>query len=119
MVRRVLIADDVPDIRFLLATLLDKEPDFQVVGEAEDGAGALKQTKKLHPDVILLDINMPGRDGLDVLPDLRDSAPDAKIIVFSGFEAETLARRTLDLGADDYLEKGSAVYEIVERIRQL
>ena len=119
MIKRVLIADDVADIRLLLGIMINQEADLTVVGEASNGNEALERARELQPDVILLDMNMPERSGLDVLPDLRAAAPKAAIVVFSGFEASSLAERAFRLGADDYVEKGTPVSDIIERIRKL
>lgn len=119
MSSRVVIADDVADIRFFLGTALTLDGFFEVVEEAADGAEALEKCRNARPDVVLLDMNMPVRSGLDVLPAIRAELPDAVIAVFSGFEAESLAERTLRLGADVYLEKGMSAFEVAERLKEL
>lgn len=119
MIKRVLIADDVEEIRLLVSLMLDQEADFEVVGEAANGNEALEKVLELSPDVILLDMNMPERSGLDVLPELRQHAPSAAIVVFSGFEEGSLGSKARRLGASDYVEKGTSIPEIIQRIRAL
>lgn len=116
MTRSVLIADDVAEIRRLLRLIVTRYSDLEVVGEAEDGLEVLRLAEELTPDIVLLDLNMPVRSGLEVLPEIRALLPDAAIVVFSGFESGDMAERTSRLGADAYIEKGTAAPEIVERI---
>ena len=116
---RVLVVDDAANLRELLTVLLDVEDDFEVVGTAADGAQAIERAAVLQPDVVLLDLAMPVMDGLQALPGLRAELPDARIVIFSGFEHEALAREALDAGADAYIEKGTSVMQLVARLRQL
>ena len=116
---RVLVVDDAANLRELLTVLLDVEDDFEVVGTAADGAQALDRADALEPDIILLDLAMPVMDGLQALPALRERLPNARIVIFSGFEHEALAREALAAGADAYIEKGTSVMQLVARLRQL
>ena len=116
---RVLVVDDAANLRELLTVLLDVEDDFEVVGTAADGAQALDRADALEPDIVLLDLAMPVMDGLQALPALRARLPRARIVIFSGFEHEALAREALDAGADAYIEKGTSVMQLVARLRQL
>jgi DNA-binding NarL/FixJ family response regulator len=116
---RVLVVDDAANLRELLTVLLDVEDDFEVVGTAADGAQALERADALEPDIVLLDLAMPVMDGLQALPALRDRLPNARIVIFSGFEHEALAREALAAGADAYIEKGTSVMQLVARLRQL
>jgi DNA-binding NarL/FixJ family response regulator len=116
---RVLVVDDAAHLRELLTVLLEIEDDFEVVGTAADGAQAVDAAGTLRPDVILLDLAMPVMDGLSALPLLRERLPQARIVIFSGFEHEALARRALEAGADDYIEKGVSVTHLVDRLRAL
>lgn len=119
MRERVLVVDDAANLRELLAVLLDVEDDFEVVGSAGDGIQALELADKLRPDVILLDLAMPVLDGLAALPGLRERLPEARIVVFSGFEEQALVERALEAGADAYVEKGTSVLQLVARLRAL
>jgi DNA-binding NarL/FixJ family response regulator len=116
---RVLVVDDAANLRELLTILLEAEDDFEVVGTAADGQQAIDCADELHPDVVLLDLAMPVMDGLQALPALRRALPDARIVIFSGFEQSALARQALSSGADDYVEKGASVTELVARLRRL
>src|SRR4051794_7771221 len=116
---RVLVVDDAANLRELLTVLLDVEDDFEVVGTAADGAQAIERAAVLQPDVVLLDLAMPVMDGLQALPGLRAELPDARIVIFSGFEHEALAQEALAAGADAYIEKGTSVMQLVARLRQL
>ena len=116
---RVLVVDDAANLRELLTVLLDVEDDFEVVGTAADGVQALDRADALEPDIVLLDLAMPVMDGLQALPGLRARLPRARIVIFSGFEHEALAREALAAGADAYIEKGTSVMQLVARLRQL
>jgi DNA-binding NarL/FixJ family response regulator len=116
---RVLVVDDAANLRELLTVLLDVEDDFEVVGTAADGVQALDRASALEPDIVLLDLAMPVMDGLQALPGLRERLPNARIVIFSGFEHEALAREALAAGADAYIEKGTSVMQLVARLRQL
>ena len=89
------------------APTVGDSPGMHVVGEAADGNEAIIEAIRLQPDVILLDLAMPNRNGLEALPELRRVAPAAQIIVFSGFASATVAEQVLALGAVSYLEKGA------------
>jgi DNA-binding NarL/FixJ family response regulator len=116
---RVLVVDDASNMRDLLTVLLEVEDDFDVVGAVRDGAQAIERAAELQPDFILLDIAMPGMDGMAALPELRRLVPDSRIVVFSAFEEEELGERAIGHGADVYIEKGTSVTELVDRLREL
>ena len=113
----LLICDDTEAIRTLLRTMIERTSDMRVVGEAADGDQVVIAATQLQPDVILLDLAMPVRSGLDALPELRQVAPQAAIIVFSGFASETVIEHALALGADRYLQKGAAPALILATIQ--
>ena len=114
----VLICDDNDAIRELLGAVVDGSPGLRVAGEARDGNEAVVEATRLQPDVILLDLAMPKRSGLEAIPDLRRLAPQARIIVFSAFAGAAVAEQVLALGAASYLEKGASPDTIVALIEE-
>lgn len=114
---RVLIADDVEALRQLWTHLLGAEADIEVVGQAADGRSAVDMVGALRPDVLVLDLSMPGLDGLEVIRTLRREAAGTAIVVASGFAASRLAPLALELGAVAYFEKGQPGEELVRAVR--
>jgi len=115
----ILICDDVGALRMLLSVVIGLQAGLRVVGEARDGNEAVSEAKRLQPDVILLDLAMPHRSGLDALPEIRQVAPAAQIIVLSGFAASTIAADVLALGAALFIEKGADPEAIVTAIEDV
>jgi DNA-binding NarL/FixJ family response regulator len=116
---RVFLCDDVADIRMLMRFALEEDPELVVVGEAEDGIAGVEGILQTNPDVVLLDLSMPGLDGLEVITRVREAAPRLGILVFSGFAAERMSVVATALGADGYLEKGQPLEHVREAVRQL
>jgi DNA-binding NarL/FixJ family response regulator len=114
---RVLIADDYMPFRIMLRYLLDAQDDIVVVGEAPDGEVAVRLADELEPDVVLLDLAMPRLDGWEAIPLVRDAAPDAKIIVLSGFPGERMRDATRRSDITRYLEKGEPEDVICAAVR--
>lgn len=113
----VLICDDNIAMRVLLGVMVDTAHGLRVAGEAGDGDEAIIEATRLQPDVILLDLAMPNRSGLEALPDLRRVARDAQIVVLSGFATATVAEEVLALGAHAYVEKGADPDTIIATIQ--
>lgn len=113
---RTLLADDVFDLRFMVKLALERSGRFTVVAEAENGDEAVAMAQEHQPDLVLLDVSMPVRDGLEALPHIRSVSPDAKVVMLSGFEAKRLASTALSLGAAAYLEKGIPPRELVAEL---
>ena len=113
----VLVCDDNAAMRVLLGVIVDTAHGLHVAGEAADGDEAVLEATRLQPDVILLDLAMPNRSGLDALPDLRRVAPEAKIVVLSGFAEATVAEEVLALGAHSYLQKGADPDTIIATVQ--
>jgi DNA-binding NarL/FixJ family response regulator len=103
---RVFLCDDVAEIRVLMRFTLEEDDRLEIVGEAADGEAGVAGVLDTQADVILLDLSMPGMDGLEAIQRLRELAPDTVIVVLSGFSAGRLGEAALELGADRYLEKG-------------
>jgi two-component system, NarL family, response regulator len=117
---RVLIADDHPVVREGLAAILRSEPDIQVVAEATDGVHACSLYDQHLPDVVILDLRMPRKDGLQVVTDLMSSRrPKPRIIVMTTYETEDDVRRALQAGARSYLVKGALPEQILETVRRV
>jgi DNA-binding NarL/FixJ family response regulator len=116
---RVVLADDQAVVRMGLRVLVDREPDIEVVGEAADGQEALDQLRKVHPDVLLLDIRMPGLDGLETLAAISGdpTLADTRVIVVTTFEIDEYVFRALEAGASGFILKDAAPAEIVRAIR--
>jgi NarL family two-component system response regulator LiaR len=114
---RILIVDDHEVVRQGLRFALEQEPDFEVAGECADGTTALTQIGAVRPDVVLLDMKMPGLDGMSVLHALRtwDEAP--AVIVLTSFPAEERAMDAVRAGATSFLPKTTAVDRVVEAVR--
>jgi CheY-like chemotaxis protein len=112
---RVFLCDDVGDVRLLTRVGLEESGDLRVVGEADNGVEALAAIAELEPDVVLVDLSMPGMDGFELIPLIRQAAPNVGILVFSGFGRDRMESGALEVGADAYLEKG----EPFERLREV
>jgi len=116
---KVLIVDDHPFVRMGIRRLLDELADMDVVAEAENGEEALIMVKSFKPDVVLLDMMMPGIDGWEVTRRLKKSSPTVKIIAVTALATEPLPSRVLQLGAMGYLTKESGVEEMAAAIRKV
>jgi DNA-binding NarL/FixJ family response regulator len=114
----VLICDDDAAIRAMLRSVLELRPSLRAVGEASDGNEVVAEAARLQPDVILLDLAMPHRTGLESLVELRHVAPRAKVIVFSGFSMASVTEEVIGLGAVLYLSKGADPDAINDAIEQ-
>ena len=115
---RVFLCDDVPEFRALLRLVLEGDGELIVVGEAGDGDACVTGVCESDADVVLLDLSMPGLDGLQAIPMLRSAAPNCAIVVLSGFDADRLAPQVLDLGACAYVEKGDSFDTICRAVRE-
>ncbi|MFI6806164.1 response regulator [Streptomyces luteogriseus] len=119
MTIRVLLADDQALLRSAFRVLVDSEPDMEVVGEAADGADAVRLTKEQRADVVLMDIRMPGTDGLAATrmisadPDLAD----VRVVILTTFEVDDYVVQSLRAGASGFLGKGSEPEELLTAIR--
>jgi DNA-binding NarL/FixJ family response regulator len=116
---KVIIADDHALIREGLKSLLREEPDIEVVAEAADSVGLFGMLSKHPCNVVVLDISMPGKGGLDVLPDLREQYPDLSVLLLTMHPEERFAARAFKLGASGYVTKESVPRELVAAIRKV
>jgi len=115
----VLLVDDHKLVRTGIKLMLDKTADIRVLGEASSGEEAVEQARALKPQVILMDVSMPGIGGLEATRKLAMSLPDAKVIVLSAQTAEPFPMKLMEAGASGYLTKDSAEDEIVTAIRRV
>ncbi len=116
---RVLVADDHPVVRRGLIQIVDAEDDLKVVAEAVDSPGVLDVLDREPLDVVVLDITMPGRSGLDILDEIRRDHSGIKVIVLSFHPEEQYAVRAIRAGASGYLNKDSAPDQLVTAIRRV
>ena len=114
---RVLIADDHPTLRAGLRAILETQPDLEIVGEAATGAEAVDRAAVLHPDVVLMDLEMPDMDGVAATRALRGRLPEARVIVFTAFDTDDRIIGAVQAGAQGYLLKGAPREEIFRAIR--
>ncbi|MBM0231506.1 response regulator transcription factor [Micromonospora sp. STR1_7] len=112
---RVVVVDDEQLVRAGLRLILEAAEDITVVGEAADGAGALEQAHRLRPDVVLLDVRMPGVDGLTVAPDVIAAGP--KVIMLTTFDVDEYVHRALRAGAVGFLLKDTPPRELTAAVR--
>ncbi len=113
----ILLADDHSVLRSGLKLLLESQPDFRVLGEASSGLEAIELAGKLQPDLLLLDLSMPGLGGLDALPVLRKTVPAAKILILTMHDDPQYLRTALKSGAAGYVLKKAADSELISAIR--
>ncbi len=114
---RILLADDHAVLRAGLRFLLDAQPDFHVVAEASDGREALALAASAQPDLILLDLTMPGLGGLEALPALRKIIPSARVLILTMHDDEGYLRQALRNGASGYVLKKAADAELISAVR--
>jgi two-component system invasion response regulator UvrY len=116
---RILVADDHPLLRSGLKQVLSQEPDLTVAGEAENSEQVLQQISERDWDIIVLDITMPGRGGLDVLREIRRKRPALPVLMLSMHSEDQFAVRAIKAGANGYLSKETAGSELVTAIRKV
>ncbi len=116
---RIVVADDHAIVRTGLNALLGAQPDMDVVGEAEDGEQAVAQFRLHRPDIVLMDLQMPIRNGLSATTDIRAIDPDARIIVLTTYSGDVQAERAMRAGAVGYLLKTALRTELIGAIRAI
>lgn len=115
----IVVADDEPLVRMGLRAVIGREPDVRVVGEAVDGASAVEVTRRLRPDVVMLDVRMPGMGGLEALRHITDdpNLSSTRVIIVTTFEIDDYIVEALDAGASGFLLKDTPLPEMVQAIR--
>ncbi len=116
---KVLIVDDSPFIRERLISELLEIEGIEIVGEAKDGIEAQEAIFKLDPELVTLDIRMPGLSGIDVLRDIKASHPDIKVLILTNYPYPQYRRRCMEEGADYFFDKSSEFEKVIEVLKQL
>src|SRR5581483_6506305 len=115
----ILVADDHAIVRQGLEALLRTEPDFDLIGAAANGAEAIELARQHHPNVLVLDLSMPGVGGMEVLRQVKSQAPDVHVIVLSMHRSDAYVLEALRTGAQGYVLKDSSLDELIAGIRQV
>ncbi len=116
---QILIADDHAVVREGLRALIDTEPGMELVGEASDGLEAVQKSAALEPDVILLDLVMPSKGGLEAIREIKEQNPRARILVLTSFAEDEKVFPAIKAGAQGYLLKDSSPRELLQAIRDI
>jgi DNA-binding NarL/FixJ family response regulator len=116
---RIVLVDDHAVVRSGIRRVLEAEADIEVVGEAGDAREAVFETRAQKPDVVLVDVVMPGKSGIEVIPDLLHETPDAKILVLSMQDDPSYVREAFEAGASGYVLKDAADVEVVAAVREI
>jgi len=116
---RILLVDDHAMVRQGLSMALNLQPDFTVVGEAGNGADGVVLAQKLQPDVLLLDLNMPDMDGIEVMQQVRRLSSPTRVLILSGIHADARVYATVEAGVDGYIVKDATTAELVRAIRSV
>ena len=115
----VLIADDHAIVRTGLAALLETKPGISVVGEAADGAAAVKKALRLRPDVIVMDLMMPVKDGVEATREIHEKLPESRVLILTTSTAADLITRAIEVGATGVITKSGANDQLVQAIRSV
>jgi DNA-binding NarL/FixJ family response regulator len=116
---RILVADDSELIRRGIIRLLSQQEGWEVCGQATDAREAIEKTAQLHPDLVLLDVSMPGGSGLEITPVLKENSPQVKVLIISHHEYEQMLPRSLEVGASGCVDKARIVTDLLPAIRAL
>src|SRR6202011_5078240 len=117
--KRILVVDDHPIVRQGLALLINREPDLEVCGEAEEATGALHVLASARPDVLIVDISLNGPGGLDLLKNIRPTHPTLPVLILSMHDESIYAERALPAGANGYIMKQEATEKVLGAVRRI
>jgi DNA-binding NarL/FixJ family response regulator len=117
MTIRVLLVDDEPLLRMAFSMVLEAQNDMEAVGEAGDGTAAVRLTRELRPDVVLMDVRMPGMDGIEATERIVAQCPEAKVLILTTFDLDEYAFAGLRAGASGFLLKNALPQELLAAIR--
>lgn len=116
---KLLVVDDHAVVRKGLIAMIEAEPDLELIGEAVDGVDAVEKARQLDPDVILMDLVMPRKDGINAIVEIKDENPEAHILVITSFAEDDKVFPAIKAGASGYLLKDSSPEELVDAIRDI
>ena len=116
---RILIADDHEALRQGVRLLIEREPGWEVCGEAADGRAAVALTEKLKPDIVIVDLDMPSLQGLDVTKQIKRMLPTTEVLIFTGHEDEAVIHAVFEAGARSYILKSDVTQHLIAAIRSL
>lgn len=119
MTVRVVVVEDHPLMRRALVHAVQSDPSMQVIGEAADGTGALRLVRELRPHVLLMDVHLPGVDGMTLIGHVRGELPDVRILVVSASERPSVVRTALTAGAHGFLSKRADATDIAKAVRDV
>ena len=116
---RIMVVDDHPIVRQGLVAALEDEPDFEVVGAAESAEAAEALVERLRPEVLLLDLELPGLSGVAAIPRLLEASPDTRVLIFTAYDTDERVLGAIRAGAKGYLLKGATAADIAGAIRAI
>ena len=114
---KVLLVDDSEDARFLLRKRLESKRQFQIVGEAADGAEALTRIEELSPDIVIMDVRMPGMDGIEATKQVKERFPETSVLAYSSFSDHDQMSAMREAGAVGYVLKDAPEEELILRLQ--
>jgi len=115
--RRILIADDHAGVRDGIRSLLEPWPEMQVVAEARTGAQALEAVRSTSPDIVIMDLSLPGLHGIDLVRSIKRELPEAQVLIFTMYRSEKLVREALRAGASSYVVKGDPSFDLLAALQ--
>lgn len=110
---KVLLVDDFEGFRHSLRSFLRSQPGFEVVGEAIDGNDAIEKAEQLHPDLVLMDLEMPNKDGFDATREIKRRMPETRVVILSMHSSDVYRKAAREFRADDFIDKNSMKYALV------
>ncbi len=116
---RVIVADDHPTFRKGLAHFLSEEADIQIIGEASSGKEAIRLARELVPDVVTLDVVMPGMNGIEAAKEIKTAVPSTSILILTAYDYYSYVVASLQAGVRGYMSKDSPINEIIEAVRMI